>query len=251
LRVNALANPEVGKYVNEYFCSAFQKVATFKIVGKAKQGGNVATYFCAPDGRVLHCVAGPVDAGTMLRESKWVVETAKKAIADAKGDGGKFKAAIRKAHADKLRAETGVVVEPTTFDYDPEAQSGALSFSDPTGRPLAPKLPPPPVDSIDVTIKVKAEQMRAAAPGDGKAGMPELAMIRDRRGGRGWVLGTQARADMLLAGHSMVKIEKVYGAVFEGILGEKITTKPVEIVHPFPWHARKQLQEKNAPQSNR
>ena len=37
----------------------------------------------------------------------------------------------------------------------------------------------------------------------------------------------------------MVKIEKVYGTVFEGILGEKISTKPVEIVHPFPWHARK------------
>ena len=61
MRVNALANPEVGKYINEYFCSSFQKVATFKIVGKAKQGGNVATYFCAPDGRVLHCVAGPVE----------------------------------------------------------------------------------------------------------------------------------------------------------------------------------------------
>jgi len=248
LRVNALANPEVGKYVNEYFCSSFQKVATFKIVGKAKQGGNVATYFCAPDGRVLHCVAGPVDAATMLRESKWVVETAKKAIEDAKGDGGKFKAAIRKAHADKLRAETGVVVEPTTFDYDPEAQSGALSFNDPTGRPLAPKLPPPPVDTIDVTIKAQAEQLRAATKAD--AGLGGFGLVNDRAG-RGWVLGTQARADMLLAAHSMVKIEKVYGVVFEGILGEKITTKPVEIVHPFPWHARKQLLEKNAPQTNR
>jgi hypothetical protein len=240
LRVNALANPEVGKYVNEYFCSSFQKVATFKIVGKAKQGGNVATYFCAPDGRVLHCVAGPVDAGTMLREAKWVVDTAKKAIEDSKGDGAKFKAAIRKAHAAKLRAETGLVVEPVTYDYDPAAQSGALSYSDPTGQPLAPKLPPPPVDTIDVTIKVKADQLRAALPGDAKGGMPELAMVRDRRGGRGWVLGNQGRADMLMAAHSMAKIEKVYGAVFEGILGEKISTKPVEIVHPFPWHAHKQ-----------
>jgi hypothetical protein len=242
LRVNALANPEVGKYVNEYFCSSFQKVATFKIVGKAKQGGNVATYFCAPDGRVLHCIAGPVDAGTMLREAKWVVETAKKAIEEAKGDGGKFKAAMRKAHAAKLRAETGVVVEPTAYDYDPEAQSGALSYSDPTGQPLAPKLPPPPVDTIDVTIKAKAEFLRAAAPGDAAAGLPHLALVKDRRGGgRGWVLGNQGRTDMLLAAHAMVKIEKIYGAVFEGILGEKITTKPVEIVNPFPWHARKNL----------
>jgi hypothetical protein len=33
----------------------------------------------------------------------------------------------------------------------------------------------------------------------------------------------------------MAKIERIYGAVFEGILGEKITTKPVEVVTPFPW----------------
>lgn len=250
MRVNALANPEVGKYVNEYFCSSFQKVATFKIVGKAKQGGNVATYFCAPDGRVLHCIAGPVDAGTMVREAKWVVETAKKAIAESKGNGGTFKAAMRKAHADKLRAETGVVVEPATFDYDVDDQKGALTYSDPTGRPLAPKLPPPPVDTIDVTIKAKAEQLRAATAADGKAGMPGLAMVRDRRGG-GWVLGNQGRADMLLAAHSMVKIEKIYGAVFEGILGEKITTKPVEVVHPFPWHGRNKGELKNLPQIER
>ncbi len=67
--MNALANDEVGKYLAEHFVSSFQKVATFKIAGGQKQGGNVASYFCAPDGRVLHVVAGPVDAATMLRES--------------------------------------------------------------------------------------------------------------------------------------------------------------------------------------
>ena len=51
--MNALANPQVGKYLNEYFVSSFQKVGTFRIVGGQKQGGNVASYFCAPDGRVL------------------------------------------------------------------------------------------------------------------------------------------------------------------------------------------------------
>lgn len=239
MRVNALANPQVGKYVNEYFACSFQKVATFKIVGKAKQGGNVATYFCAPDGRVLHCIPGPVDANTMLREAKWVVDTAEKAIKDSKGDGAKFKVAIRKAHAEKLRSETGLVVEPMTYDYDPDAQKGALSYNDPTGQALAPQLPPPPVDSVDVTIKPQAEQLRAAYKADfGAGGVPALGLVRDR-GGRGWVLGNQGRADMLMAAHSMQKIEKLYGAVFEGILGEKITTKPVEIVTPFPWHGRK------------
>src|SRR5439155_1782936 len=109
-------NPEVGKFVNEHFVSSFQKVATFKIVDGAKQGGNVAAYFCAPDGRVLHVVAGPVDAPTMLREAKWVVETAKKGIEASKGDGAKFKEMFRKAHAGKVRQEAGIVVEPITYD---------------------------------------------------------------------------------------------------------------------------------------
>ena len=102
--MNALANPEVGKYLNENFVSSFQKVATFRIVnGGQKQGGNVAAYFCAPDGRVLHIVAGPVDAATLLREAKWVVETTRLAMKDANGDGAKFKAYFRKAHAERCR----------------------------------------------------------------------------------------------------------------------------------------------------
>ena len=28
----------------------------------AKNGGNVASYFCTPDGRVIHAVTGPVPA---------------------------------------------------------------------------------------------------------------------------------------------------------------------------------------------
>ena len=109
-----------------------------------KQGGNVASYFCAPDGRVLHVVAGPVNAATMLREAKWVVETAKAAIKDSKGDGGKFKAIFRTAHAKKLKDDFGLVVAPVTYDAPEVDPKSALSYSDPTGRPLAPKLPPPP-----------------------------------------------------------------------------------------------------------
>ena len=41
--------------------------------------------------------------------------------------------------------------------------------------------------------------------------------------------------DMLMAAHAMGKIETIYGTIFEDILGEKISTKPVEIVNPFPW----------------
>jgi hypothetical protein len=227
--VNALANPEVGKYLNEYFVCSFQKVATFRIVGGQKQGGNVASYFCAPDGRVLHVIAGPVDAATMLHEAKWVVATTEKAMDEAKGDGAKFKAIFRTAHAERLKNEHGLTVEPVTFDppVDQDANS-ALTYNDPTGRPLAPKLPPPPVDGPDVTIKPAMAAQAREAKADG------ARALMDRRGGR-WQLGNQGRVEMLMAAHAMDKIETLYGTIFEDILGEKISTKPVEIVNPFPW----------------
>jgi hypothetical protein len=225
--VNALADAEVGKYLNEYFVSSFQKVATFRIVaGGQKQGGNVASYFCAPDGRVLHVVAGPVNADTMLREAKWVVETTRQAIAESKGDGAAFKAYLRKAHAARLRRDHGLVVEPVTFDPPAvQDENSALTYRDPSGRPLAPVLPPPPIDGPDVTFR-EAQTREAQSLG---------AMPVADKGGRRWVLGNQGRVHMLMAAHSLTKIERIYGSVFEGILGEKVSTKPVEIVTPFPW----------------
>jgi len=59
-------------------------------------------------------------------------------------------------------------------------------------------------------------------------------MLRDRNGGV-WQLGNQGRVHMLMAAHAMCKIETIYGTIFEDILGEKISTKPVEVVNPFPW----------------
>jgi hypothetical protein len=229
--VNALNSPEVGKYLNEYFVSSFQKVATFKIVGNQKQGGNVASYFCAPDGRVLHVVAGPVDAATLLREAKWVVETTEKAMKEAKDDGAAFKAVFRKAHAERLKNEHGIVVEPVVYDpvveQDPKA---ALTYNDPSGQPLAPKLQLPPVDGPDVTLKdatLKAKQ-------EAEAKAPGARELVDRKGGR-WQLGNQGRVHMLMTAYSMNKIETIYGTIFQDILGEKISTKPVEVVTPFPW----------------
>ena len=229
--MNALASPEVGKFVTENFCSSFQKVATFKIVGAAKQGGNVATYFCAPDGRVLHIIAGPVDAAAFLQEAKWVVETVKTGMKTANGDGAKFKSHMRTAHATKLKAKAGIAVEPVTFD-PPEVQDekDALTYRDPTGQALAPKLPPPPIEGPDVRLDTAEFNRRQT----NEAKSCGAAPIRDARGGR-LVLGNQGRVHQIMAGHALVKIERVYGTIFENILGEKISTKPVEVTSPFSW----------------
>jgi hypothetical protein len=227
--VNALANPEVGKYLNEHFCSSFQRVATFRIVGKQKQGGNVAAYFCAPDGRVLHCIAGPVDAATMLKESKWVIETATKAVKECKGDGALFKSLLRKAHAERLRAENGLIVQAVAFDEDEEPDpKSALTYRDPAGKPLAPKLPPPPIDGPDVKLRHLQDEVAKSAG---------VVPVNDRKG-QTWQLGNQGRVHHLLAAHGMAKLEVIYGSVFEGILGERITTRPVEVVDPFPGRGK-------------
>jgi len=229
--VGALNNDEVGKYINEFFVSSYQKVATFKIVNGNKQGGNVAAYFCAPDGRVLHCVAGPVNAATFLKEAKWVVETAKTCIKESKGNGAKFKEMLRKAHAEKLKSEFGIVVEAVT--YDPPAASDdrdTLTYRDPSGRPLAPKLPPPPLDGPDVTLSDKKfealQKDAAAAPGNRSVAC---------RGGRRVVVTNQGIVHQIMAAHSLFPIERIYGTVFENILGEKISTRPVDVQQPFTW----------------
>jgi hypothetical protein len=106
--VNALTNHQVGQYLNRHFVSAFQKVATFQINGGAKQGGNVAAYFCTSAGLVLHAVAGPVDADTFLQEARWANETYQLAQLDAQGLPG-LRAFFRQAHFNRLRLEHDAV----------------------------------------------------------------------------------------------------------------------------------------------
>jgi hypothetical protein len=109
--VGALADPQVGMYVNRHFVSAFQKVATFRVNGGQKQGGNVASYFCTPEGLVVHAVAGPVDADVFLREARWANETYELARLEAPAPE-QMQAFFRKAHLDRLRRDHGVGLLP-------------------------------------------------------------------------------------------------------------------------------------------
>jgi hypothetical protein len=117
--VNALANLSVGDYLNRHFVSAFQKVATFQVNHGQKQGGNVAAYFCTPDGNVLHAVAGPVDAGTFLREARWANETYQLAQLE-KPTPAQLRVFFRKAHVDRLQQEHRI---PLAQDRLPRPES--------------------------------------------------------------------------------------------------------------------------------
>jgi hypothetical protein len=105
--------------------SGFQKVATFQINGGQKQGGNVASYFCTPAGLVLHAVAGPVDARTLLREARWAHDTYEAARLEA-ATPDQLQAVFRKAHLDRLQREHGVWLE----------QERLPRLDAPTGGPL-------------------------------------------------------------------------------------------------------------------
>jgi hypothetical protein len=124
--VNALANPEVGRYLNSHFVSSFQKVGAFRIVDGRKQGGNVASYFCTADGQVLHVVAGPVNASVLLFEARWAVETWKLAILEHQESGPALQAFFRKAHAERLKKEHGVTL-PSALSPNGDKPAGDLA----------------------------------------------------------------------------------------------------------------------------
>jgi hypothetical protein len=199
--VNALADRKVGELVNKHFIASFQRVGSFKIDGKQKQGGNVATYFCASDGRVLNAIAGPVDAKKMLEETEWTIQKTREAIKESKGNADRFKGLLRKYHAELLRDEYGIRVTPIVKDKTIYNLDEALAYKDADGRKLAPILTLPPIEN--------------------KGEVRKLTNV--------------ATTHQLLAAHAGAKIEHIYGAIFQGILNEKVTTKPVEIKTPFPW----------------
>ena len=80
--------------------AAHQQVGSFEVVNTfgvlRKNGGNVASYFCTPDGRVVHALAGPVPAIELLDAAHWAVETFQQTGGDP--------ARIGEAHRDAARA---------------------------------------------------------------------------------------------------------------------------------------------------
>jgi hypothetical protein len=45
-----------------------------------KNGGNVASYFCTPEGRVIHAVGRPVQPEKLLQEARWALDTYERAL---------------------------------------------------------------------------------------------------------------------------------------------------------------------------
>ncbi|MBY0526374.1 MAG: hypothetical protein K2R98_23475 [Gemmataceae bacterium] len=186
--MNALAKEKVGEFFNKNFIATYQKVGTFRLVNGQKQGGNVASYFCLGDGTVLHCVAGPVDGDTLLREAKWVVETRKLAMLEATSAtdaARKYKETFRKAHAERLMQEHG-------------------------GQAVDPRRIP-----ANQTVENYATYLLNGDPFGG------------HHHKRGNLNSNAAKVHTILAAYPLVPVSQVYKVVFEKILNEKISTQPV------------------------
>ena len=89
----------------------------------------MATYFCLPDGTVLHAVAGPVNAQKFMQEARFAVETHKLAAANSRNDPFKYRLTVRASHYDKLKDEGGVL-------YPPAALPGLRHADTATDEPL-------------------------------------------------------------------------------------------------------------------
>jgi hypothetical protein len=68
---------------------------------------------------VLHCIAGPVDGETFLREARWAVEVWKMALLEGKSDKtARFRAKLARAHLDRLRHEHNIPLSRHSLDAD-------------------------------------------------------------------------------------------------------------------------------------
>lgn len=65
-----------------------------------KNGGNVVSYFCTPEGRMLHAVGGPVSGEKLLVEARWARDLALDMQNNSRHSKAEF---VRKAHENASR----------------------------------------------------------------------------------------------------------------------------------------------------
>jgi hypothetical protein len=132
--------------------AAYQQVGSFEVVdehGKLERnGGNVASYFCTPDGHVIEAVTGPVDADELLAEARWAVASYDAARNGQPGDIG---ALLAQAHR---RAAT--------------VDQGQARTSNPQAiHQLLANKPFPPLSAVYEEIFERILKQRVNLPGDG------------------------------------------------------------------------------------
>jgi hypothetical protein len=153
----------VARYLAAHFVAAHQQVGSFEVVNQfgvlKKNGGNVASYFCTPDGRVIHAVTGPVQAGELLAAARWAVDVS------ADGKAVDEPERIATAHREEL--------------HRLESQPGKTTAPWQVHRLLAAQ-PLPPLNEVYRTIFEKILGQRISPP-DTERTQAERAIAAARR----------------------------------------------------------------------
>jgi len=197
----------------------------------ARQGGNIAVYFCTPEGEVLHVVAGPVNPRRFIDEARWAVDTCLAAFTRSGGERDDLVKAMKEAHAARRPARAaecggleGVVADYTAAIRTVRSETATVYT----------------VKEGEATI-VLAQALKAHAVTAGGhvttdlLYRPALAAHADshRLVGRALlVLAAAGGRDMhgYLADRGLPKVDEIYKDVFEHVLGEIVSDKPVQVM---------------------
>lgn len=245
-----------------------------------KVGGNIATYFVSPEGRVLHAVAGPVGAEQLLTEARWAVEAYRKSLDQTQGLPSTVGRFLLARHRETL-AMPGLLPE-TMFSVTagdafyaglsdsrelsevlegivrPQltALANALKTSAPSGfadvssqemvaaetlgrsRDQWRKVLSNPVN---LTPKAVFDEASAAKRGKLELFQKSLSNCREACVVQGKpadeqtlrrIVGSQrGTVHSILASYAFRPVDEIAPMVWEGILGEKFSDQPVQVVH--------------------
>jgi hypothetical protein len=127
--------------VEQHFVAAYEQKGDFEVVRVndkiQKNGGNVVTYFCTPDMRVVHFVVGPVSAGQLLDEAAWahrVFEDVKNRSIDeltkpqAEALARQQTDAVRREHIAMLGDQAGRILREAAINRAADKRSSAGSY---------------------------------------------------------------------------------------------------------------------------
>ena len=176
---------QVGQFkVSQTFRSAGTQKRTFL----SKQGGNVVSYFCTPDLRVIHFRVGVVYAAELANEARWAAAAYHTMLRDPFDESGPA-GHLRRGHHEQVAAETWEKYQ---------AAGDAGPSSDKAGERVA---------SVLATLK----QMQAAHL---PAGHPHLKWVKQRR------VSIAGAEHILMATSPLPKLREIEAPVFEIMAGE-------------------------------
>ena len=147
----------------------------------------MASYFCTPDGRVIHVTAKPISADQLLREATWAVETYSDALTTAPANLLAQRKLVEQAHLVTLHGEV------SSFQSRVKAEM--------------------PKASQDYYDKMHRDRAGRKRP-------PEPALVVARRRAAQQLGGD--RAHQLMAAQPLAPFTEVYREVFEKLTNERV-----------------------------